>query len=150
MVPLPLGEPDPVAAAPDRRRDRRAQAQGPTPGGQRESAVRRSCSAPSYRFAHQRITNLPVTNVPGPPVPLYLAGARLLELFPVVSILANFTLDVGVLSYAGQLNLTAVADRDSCPDVDVFAQGVRGTLDDLARSVLVATSQGRLTERSRS
>jgi diacylglycerol O-acyltransferase / wax synthase len=72
-------------------------------------------------------------------VPLYLAGAQLLELFPVVSLMGNFTLAVAVLSYAGQLNLTAVADQDTCPDVEVFAQGVRGTLDDLARSVLVPT-----------
>jgi hypothetical protein len=43
-----------------------------------------------------------------------------------------------VLSYAGQLNLTAVADRDSCPDLEVF---VRGALDDLARSVLVPTRE---------
>jgi hypothetical protein len=41
-----------------------------------------------------------------------------------------------VLSYTGQLNLTAVGDRDSCPDLDVFAQAVRTTLDDLARSAL--------------
>jgi hypothetical protein len=37
-------------------------------------------------------------------------------------------------------NLTAVADRDACPDLAVFTQGVRGALDDLARSVLVPTS----------
>jgi hypothetical protein len=72
--------------------------------------------------------------------PLYLAGAPLLELFPVVSLVANFTLIVAVLSYAGQLNITAVADRNSCPDVEVFAQGVRNALDDLARSVLVPSS----------
>jgi len=29
------------------------------------------------------------------------------------------------------------ADREACPDVEVFAQGVRGALDDLARSVLM-------------
>ena len=57
-----------------------------------------------------------LTNVPGPPVPLYFAGAQLLELFPVVSLVANLPLIVAVLSYAGQLNLTAVADRDSCAD----------------------------------
>jgi diacylglycerol O-acyltransferase / wax synthase len=91
-------------------------------------------------LARQRVMNLPVSNVPGPPVPLYLAGARLLELFPMVPILGNITLAVGVLSYAGQLNLTAVADRDSCADVEVFAQGVRSALDDLAQSVLVAAS----------
>jgi hypothetical protein len=47
-----------------------------------------------------------------------------------------------VLSYAGQLNLTAVGDRDGCRDVEVFAQGVRSSLDDLARSVLVPTAPG--------
>jgi diacylglycerol O-acyltransferase / wax synthase len=73
-------------------------------------------------------------------VPLYLAGARLLELFPVVPIIGNVTLDVGVLSYAGQLNLTAMADHDSCPDVEVFTQGVRGALDDLAQSTLAPMS----------
>ena len=91
-------------------------------------------------LAHQLFLNLSVTNVPGPPVPLYLAGARLVELFPVVAIMGNVTLGVGVLSYAGQLNFTAVADRDTCPDVEVFTQGVRSALDELARSVLVAAS----------
>jgi diacylglycerol O-acyltransferase / wax synthase len=91
-------------------------------------------------LARQRQVNLWVTNVPGPPVPLYVAGARLLELFPLVPILGNLTVGVGVFSYAGQLNLTAVADRDSCPDVEAFAQGVRGALDELARSVLAPAS----------
>jgi diacylglycerol O-acyltransferase / wax synthase len=76
--------------------------------------------------------NLVVTNVAGPPVPLYLAGARLLEVFPVLPVMGNLTLVVGVLSYAGQLNLTAAADPDGCPDVEEFAQGVRDALDDLA------------------
>jgi hypothetical protein len=42
-----------------------------------------------------------------------------------------------VLSYAGQLNLTAVADRHTCPDVEVFTRGVRDALDGLARPALV-------------
>jgi hypothetical protein len=81
--------------------------------------------------------NLVVTNAPGPPVPLYLAGARLLELFPMMPPMGNLTLVVAVLSYAGQLNITAVGDQDACPDVEVFAQGVRSALDGLARSALV-------------
>jgi diacylglycerol O-acyltransferase / wax synthase len=95
----------------------------------------------TYRLtARQRFLNLSVTNVPGPPVPLYVAGARLLELFPVAPILGNQTLTVGALSYAGQLNLTAMADQDTCPDVEVFAHGVRSALDDLAQSILAAAS----------
>jgi diacylglycerol O-acyltransferase / wax synthase len=93
-----------------------------------------------YRhFPQQRSVNLVVINVAGPPVPLYLAGAPLLELFPMMPVMGNLTLAVGVLSYAGQLNLTAVADHDHCPDLEIFTRGVRSALDDLARSALVPT-----------
>jgi diacylglycerol O-acyltransferase / wax synthase len=122
MVPLPLGEPDPVRrleliAAETAARKGKAHPQV-TSGIFGFVAAQRA----TYRFqVHQRFVNLTVTNVPGPPVPLCLAGAPLLELFPVVPIMGNVTLDVGVLSYAGQLNLTAMADQNTCPDVEVFA-----------------------------
>jgi diacylglycerol O-acyltransferase len=90
-----------------------------------------------YRlFPRQRSVNLVVSNAPGPPVPLYLAGARLLELFPMMATMGNLTLVVAAVSYDGQLNVTAAADRDGCSDVEVFAEGVRSALDDLARSEL--------------
>ena len=73
--------------------------------------------------AHQHFMNLSVTNVPGPPRPLYLAGAELLEVFPVIPISVNLTLGVGALSYNGQFNITAVADRDACPDVSIRDRG---------------------------
>ena len=141
MVPLRLGEPDPVRrleliAAETAARKHKAHPQV-TSGLFRFVAVQRA----TYRFqVHQRFVNLGVTNVPGPPVPLYLAGAQLLELFPVAPIIGNQTLTVGVLSYAGQLNLTAVADQATCPDVGVFADGMRSALEELARSVLAAAS----------
>jgi hypothetical protein len=91
-----------------------------------------------YRhFPRQRSVNLVVTNTPGPLVLLYLAGARLLELFPMMPVMGNLTLVVAALSYAGQLNLTAVADHDHCPDLEIFTHGVHTALDDLARSAHV-------------
>ncbi len=69
--------------------------------------------------------NVYIANVPGPPVPLYLAGAPLVEVFPVVPILGNVPLGIGALSYAGQFNITVVADRDGCPDAAVFVEGYR-------------------------
>jgi hypothetical protein len=69
-----------------------------------------------------------------------LAGAPLLEVFPLLPPMGNLTLVVAALSYAGQLNLTAAADRDSCPDVEMFTQGVRAALDDLAQSPLAPTT----------
>jgi WS/DGAT/MGAT family acyltransferase len=137
MVPLPLGEPDPVrrlarVAAETAAREHQARPEAGS-GIFRFVAGQRAWYR---RFPRQRSVNLVVSNVPGPPVPLYLAGARLLELFPMLPPMGNLTLVVAVLSYAGQLNLTAVADRDGCPDLAVFAQGVRSALDDLARPVL--------------
>jgi diacylglycerol O-acyltransferase len=46
--------------------------------------------------------NIYIANVPRPPVPLYLAGAPLLEVFPIVPIMGNVPLGIGALSYAGQ------------------------------------------------
>lgn len=133
VVPLPLGEVDPVRtlrliAADTAARKKRAYPQTAT--GLMSSPVIQRLTT---RFlARQRLLNLSVTNVAGPPMPLHLAGARLLELFPVVPLVGNITLSLGVLSYAGQLNLTVVADPEACPDVEVFARGVRRTLDELA------------------
>ncbi len=126
VVPLWLGEPDPVhrlelIAAETTVRKHKARPQSAS-GILSLPVVQRA----SYRFlAHQRFVNLSVTNVPGPPVP---------------PILGDMTLNVGVLSYAGQLNLTAMADQATCPDVELFAHGVQSALDDLARSVLATAS----------
>jgi hypothetical protein len=56
--------------------------------------------------------------------------------------MGNLTLVVAALSYAGQLNVTAAADRDGCPDVDVFTHGLRSALDDLERSAIGLETAG--------
>jgi len=81
--------------------------------------------------AHQRLMNTYVANVPGPPVRLYFAGMPVLEVFPIVPLLGNVSVGLGALSYAGQFNLTAVVDRDLCPDVEVFTNGVERSLERL-------------------
>ena len=71
----------------------------------------------------QRV-NVTSASIPGPEVPLYLAGAQVLEVFPVLPLIANEPLGVGALSYAGTFSIGVVADRDAYPDLDVFAAGV--------------------------
>jgi diacylglycerol O-acyltransferase / wax synthase len=142
MVPLPLGEPDPVRRLALIAAETAARKHKPRP--EAGTGIFRFVAAQRLWYRHfpqQRSVNLVVSNAPGPPAPLYLAGARLLELFPMMPVMGNLTLVVAVVSYAGQLNLTAVADRDGCPDLEVFTQGVRSALDDLARSVLVPATQ---------
>jgi len=72
-------------------------------------------------------------------MPLYLAGARLLEVFPVLPLVANETLGIGALSYAGQFDITVVADRDTYPDLEIFATGLRTELAALAAAVGIET-----------
>jgi diacylglycerol O-acyltransferase len=76
------------------------------------------------RFDHQRMSNAYVANIPGPTTPLYLAGARVEAVFPVVPILGNITIGIGAMSYAGQFNIAIVADEAACPDLDIFTAGV--------------------------
>jgi hypothetical protein len=56
-------------------------------------------------MARQRLVNLLVSNLPGPPSALTFAGARVLEVFQIGLVQGNLALSVGVLSYAGQLNV---------------------------------------------
>jgi diacylglycerol O-acyltransferase / wax synthase len=140
IVPLPVGEPDDVRrlrliAAETTLRKRKSRPQGGTLF--RNVPIQRV----ALRLApHQHVMNTYAANVPGPPVPLYFAGAPLLEVFPVVPIMGNVSVGVGALSYAGQFNITAVADREACPDLEVFAEGMRRSLAALAASVHVSTS----------
>jgi WS/DGAT/MGAT family acyltransferase len=137
VVPLPLGEPGHVRrlqliAA--ETAERKKKSRPPSDAFMRNAAIQRAF----LRYtARQRLMNIYIANVPGPPIPLYLAGARLLEVFPIVPILGNVSLGIGALSYAGQFNITVVADRDRCPDAKVFTQGLQASLDALSQPVPV-------------
>jgi hypothetical protein len=52
--------------------------------------------------------------------------------FPVLPLISTVSLGVGALSYAGQFNITAIADPDACPDLGVFAASAEGELQALA------------------
>jgi diacylglycerol O-acyltransferase len=99
--------------------------------------------------------NLIVTDVPGPQVPLYMAGARLLEGYPFVPMMANQALGIALLSYDGGLYWGFNADWDAIDDlhalvgcfVDAFAElkkaaGVKSGRSQAAR-VRTARSRGR-------
>jgi diacylglycerol O-acyltransferase / wax synthase len=101
---------------------------------------RRPPLQPSGRFlqhwlvrvmAHQRLINLVLSNMPGPTERLWFAGAGVDEMFQLSPVQGNCAIGVGVLSYAGQLNVEVVADPDVVPDVEAFEEGVLETLEQL-------------------
>ena len=71
----------------------------------------------------QRIPwNLVISNVPGPPMPVYLLGRRLQSIHPFVPLSPQRRdLSIGVISYDGGLYFGFVGDRDRMSDLDLFA-----------------------------
>jgi WS/DGAT/MGAT family acyltransferase len=83
-------------------------------------------------MARQRFFNVVVTNVPGPQIPLYLAGKRMIDTFPMVPLAKNQALGIALLSYAGRINFGLVGDFDLLWDLDDFADDVQESLAELA------------------
>jgi diacylglycerol O-acyltransferase / wax synthase len=75
--------------------------------------------------------NLVVTNVPGPQCPLYLLGARLVDIHPHVPLFPNQGLGVALFSYAGKLCWGFSADPDLVPDLPEFRRCVSASFDEL-------------------
>jgi diacylglycerol O-acyltransferase / wax synthase len=61
--------------------------------------------------------NLVISNVPGPRIPLFCAGARLVANYPVSVITDGMGLNITVMSYLDNIDVGIVADRDQMPDV---------------------------------
>jgi diacylglycerol O-acyltransferase / wax synthase len=87
--------------------------------------------ARAARGLSRRLFNLIITNVPGPQVPLYAAGARMHEVFPVVPLARGQGLSIGMTSYNGRVFFGLNADRDSVGDVEVLADLIEQEVTEL-------------------
>ena len=138
MAPLPVWCQDPVARLDILREELRGlKSSGQAVGAQVLTdltgfAPPTVMDQASRLVARQRMFNLVVTNVPGPQFPLYLAGRRMLDPFPMVPLAKNQGLGIALLSYAGKINFGLVSDYDVVWDLDDFAEDVRESLDELA------------------
>lgn len=81
--------------------------------------------------------NLVVTNVPGPPGPLYLLGSRMQAVYPLVPLFVNFGMGVALFSHAGRLFWGFNADRDVMPDLAVFVEMLDRAFGELYARVAV-------------
>ncbi len=84
--------------------------------------------------------DLLITNVPGPQVPLFAAGAQLVASYPVLPLSAGHLLAIGVTSYEGEVFFGLTADRDAISDLDVLAQCLVDALEELLDTTIRATS----------
>ena len=84
--------------------------------------------------------DLLITNVPGPQVALYAAGAQLVTSYPFLPLSAGHVLAIGVTSYDGEIFVGLTSDRDAISDLDVLAQCLLDSLDELLDTTVRATN----------
>ncbi len=68
------------------------------------------------------IANLAISNVPGPKIALYMAGAKMLTYYPVSIVMHSLGLNVTVQSYNGSLDWGLIACRKAMPDLPELAK----------------------------
>jgi diacylglycerol O-acyltransferase len=84
--------------------------------------------------------DLMITNVPGPQMPLFAAGARLVASYPVLPLSVGHLLAIGVTSYDGEIFFGLSGDRDAIGDLDVLAQCLRDALEELLDTTVRSTT----------
>jgi len=87
----------------------------------------RVLTAQPAAWVGQALVNLVVTNVPGPQVPFYTGGARMLEVWPLVPAYHSLGLNIALFSYDGGMQWGLMADRDLVPDLQRFVAALLAT-----------------------
>lgn len=80
------------------------------------------------------VHNLVVSNVIGAPVPLYLAGAEVVAMYPFGPLMEGTGLNVTVVSSNGQMNIGLITCPDLVDDPDALLEAILGGVSELARA----------------
>ena len=78
-----------------------------------------------------QVANVAISNVPGPLVPLYMAGARMLSNCPTSIVMHGMALNITVQSYDKSMDFGLMADAQAMPDPRALADALRVAMDDL-------------------
>jgi WS/DGAT/MGAT family acyltransferase len=97
------------------------------PGFLKERAARLAASPRMY--------NLAVSNVPGPRIPLYAAGAQVEAIYPVIPNSDGHAIAIGVLTYNDALHFAAYVDPEALPDAGRLGGLFRDSVAELEHAV---------------
>jgi diacylglycerol O-acyltransferase / wax synthase len=84
---------------------------------------------------HRPLFNVTISNVPGPPFPLYLAGGRMVHNYPLGPIYDGGGLNITVMSYIDNLDFGLVGCPELIPDIWTIAEGLRTSLGELLAQI---------------
>jgi diacylglycerol O-acyltransferase / wax synthase len=77
------------------------------------------------------LANLVISNVPGPAMPLYMAGARMITNFPASIVVHGVALNITVQSYGGSLDIGLMACARALPQVSELAAHLGTAFEEL-------------------
>jgi diacylglycerol O-acyltransferase len=87
------------------------------------------------------LANLVISNVPGAPVPLYLAGAEFLSFHPLSIVTHGLGLNITIQTYAGRVDFGIVADKKALPHANDLAKAIEAAFVE-AQALLAASQAG--------
>jgi len=137
FVDLPCQEPDPVLRLGHVMHEMGKRKRGGQPEGADRVlkalgfAPRPLQHALSHMVASPRAFNLTVSNIPGPPAPLYMLGCELEEVYPVVPITDRHALSIGMTTLRDQAFFGIYAGCDALPDADRIGDLLNESIDEL-------------------
>lgn len=85
------------------------------------------------------VANLAISNVPGPAVPLYLAGARFLTFHPLSIIMHGLALNITIQTYAGHVDFGIIGDKKALPHAQDLAKAIEAAFEQ-AQALMVGTA----------
>lgn len=91
----------------------------------------RAYSALRLAEKHPVVHNLVISNVPGPPMPLYFLGAKVTGLYPLGPVFHGAGLNITVISNAGRVDVGLLAARELVPELWTLADAIGTEMKDL-------------------
>ncbi len=85
---------------------------------------------------HNPVFNVTITNVPGPNIPLYINGHKLVSVMGMAPIIDGMGLIITIFSYNGLVTISPTSDVNSMPDLDNFSRYLRESANELEAAIL--------------
>jgi diacylglycerol O-acyltransferase / wax synthase len=85
---------------------------------------------------HKPVFNVAITNVPGPKIPLYINGHKMITVMGSAPIIDGMGLIITIFSYDGHVTVSPLSDANSMPDLDVFTKYILESANELEAAIL--------------
>jgi diacylglycerol O-acyltransferase len=83
---------------------------------------------------HRPLFNVTISNVPGPPFPLYIGGARVVASYPLGPIFDGGGINMTVMSYMDSIDVGLNADPELIDDIETIVAGMHSSLEELKKA----------------